>query len=266
MAGYIKLHRQLLESYQFGNPNNLKIWIWMLLKASHKSRTIPLKVSKGYTDVKIERGQFIFGRNKAEIELNIDSSTIYRVLKKLESDGSIVVKSNNQYSVITICKYDNYNNIEDDDEQPLNNRRTTDEQPMNTDKKVNKVKKVKKDKNILSEPSASDGIYPACMDLYSAFILNQTGVGAKINSATGSALKKIIAYLKTQVKNKEDFSIEIPKALEFIFLNFKSWDIFHQGQLNLNQIESNLINIINAIKNGKQLTTKQQQSKYAPQT
>lgn len=143
MAGYIKLHRQLLDSYQFSNPNNLKIWIWMLLKATHKPRITSIKVSKGYTDVNLERGQFVFGRNKAESELTIDASMIYRVIKYFEKDGSITVKSNNQYSIITICKYDDYNSKDENDEQPVNSQRTADEQPVNTDKKDKKGKNVK---------------------------------------------------------------------------------------------------------------------------
>jgi len=94
----------------------------MLLKASHKPRVISLKTSSGFTDVKIERGQF--------------------VLKVLSSDSSITIKSNNKYSIITICKYDEYNNISDEDEQPVNSQRTASEQPVNTDKKVKKVNNV----------------------------------------------------------------------------------------------------------------------------
>lgn len=141
MAGYIKLHRQLLDSYQFSNPNALKIWIWMLLKANYKPKLVSVKVSKGYTDVLIERGQFIFGRNKAAEELNLDESLIYRILKKFELQESIVVKSNNQYSIVTICKYDTYNCEDLENEQPMNSGRTTDEQPMNTTKKDKNNKK-----------------------------------------------------------------------------------------------------------------------------
>lgn len=141
MIGYIKLHRQLLDSLQFSNPNYLKIWVWILLKAAHKRRVVSIKVSKGFADVVLERGQFLFGRNKAEEELKLDSSLIYRTIKKLESDNSISIKSNNQYSIITVCKYDDYNQNEEDDEQPMNSGRTTDEQPMNTYKKDKNVKK-----------------------------------------------------------------------------------------------------------------------------
>ena len=122
MPGYIKLHRQLLDSQQFRNPNHLKVWIWMLLKASHKQRVVSLKIGPGYTNVELEIGQFVFGRNKAEEELDIDASMIYRVLKIFETDGSIIVKSNNQYSIITICNFETYNNELEYDEQPVNSQ------------------------------------------------------------------------------------------------------------------------------------------------
>lgn len=143
--GYIKLHRQLLDSYQFSNPNNLKIWIWMLLKANYVPKTVSIKVSQGYTDVLVQRGQFVFGRHKAALELDLDDNMIYRSLKKFELDGSICIKSNNQYSIITICKYDDYNKKEEQDEQPVNSQRTASEQPVGTTKKDKKGKEGKEE-------------------------------------------------------------------------------------------------------------------------
>lgn len=144
MSGYIKLHRQLLDSLQFQNPNTLKIWIWMLLKATHKEQRVCLKVGKGYTTVELKRGEFIFGRNAANKELNLEPSLIYRVVKVLHNDGTIVVKPNNQYSIITICNYDTYNELENNNEQPVNNRRTAGEQPTDTYNNDKNVKNVKK--------------------------------------------------------------------------------------------------------------------------
>lgn len=145
MEGYIQLHRQLLDSYQFSNPNMLKMWIWMLLRANHKKSVISLKVGKKYTDVVVDRGQFIFGRTKASSELEMDESAIYRMVKKLEFQNAITVKSNNQYSIVTICKYDTYNKKEKSDEQPVNSERTATEQPLNTYNNVNNDNKVNKE-------------------------------------------------------------------------------------------------------------------------
>lgn len=153
MSGYIKLHRQLLESVHFQNPNYLKVWIWMLLKANFKTKTVSVKVSKGYTNVIVNRGQFIFGRHRAAIELDMDDSMVYRIVMVFQKSEAISIKSNNQYSVITICKYDDYNSKEENNEQPVNSGRTADEQPMSTTKKDKKDKKGEKE---FIAPSLSD--------------------------------------------------------------------------------------------------------------
>lgn len=129
---FIKLHRDLLESYCFANPNHLKVWIWLLLKANFKKTYIPFTIGRGITTIELDRGQLIFGRFTAEEELGMDGSMIYRILKKLEDLEQIIIEPNNKYSIISICKYDSYQNNNCEVEQQVNNKRTTDEQLVNT--------------------------------------------------------------------------------------------------------------------------------------
>lgn len=141
--GHFKIDRAIIDHAVFAHPIALKIWVWCLAKASWKNRSIPLKIGKGEIIVDLKPGQFIFGRFKAEESLNIDGSAIYRWIQKFASDGweLIELKSNNQYTLITICNWAKYQTINEEDEQPMSSQRTTDEQPMNTNKKVYKVKK-----------------------------------------------------------------------------------------------------------------------------
>lgn len=129
---FIKLHRDLIESYCFANPNHLKVWIWLLLKANFKKTYIPFTIGRGITTIELDRGQLIFGRFTAEEELGMDGSMIYRILKKLEELEQIIIEPNNKYSIISICKYDSYQNNNCEVEQQVNNKRTTDEQQVNT--------------------------------------------------------------------------------------------------------------------------------------
>ena len=91
--GWIKIHRKLLDSEIFASQIGLKIWLWCLMKASHKKRFIPIKIGKGEAIVTIEKGSFIFGRHSAEKELNISGSTVYKWIKKLQDMGMINIKS-----------------------------------------------------------------------------------------------------------------------------------------------------------------------------
>lgn len=151
MEGYFKVHRKILQSQVFAHQTALKIWIWCLARVTFKERFVPLKSGKGEITVRLMPGQFIFGRFKAEEELNIDGSTIYKWIQKFASKefNMITIESNNQYSIITLCKWEEYQNAEDEDvttnEQPSDNQVTAKEQPKNTNKKDNNDNNVKKE-------------------------------------------------------------------------------------------------------------------------
>lgn len=142
--GYIKLYRGLQNSQVFAHPIALKIWIWCLMKANHKERFVNLKIGKGSVVVKVGVGQFIFGRHKAEEELDIDGATIYRWINKFASeqfDSMISLDVSSQYTIVTICKWEEYQSDKDAEcttnEQPMSNHCTTFEQPMSTNKNDN---------------------------------------------------------------------------------------------------------------------------------
>lgn len=103
MEGYLKLYRQIIDSEIFASPNGLKIWIWCLCKASYKEKHMTIQIGRGESIVKLEVGSFLFGRFKAEQELDLSGSMIYRWIKRLEDLGMIKIISNSHYSIITIC-------------------------------------------------------------------------------------------------------------------------------------------------------------------
>ena len=130
-TSYIKLFRKLLNSPIFENEKALKIWIWCLLKATHKER-IQLV---GQTEVNLKKGQFVFGRKKAAEELQMTESTIYKYIKLLEKLKMISINSNNKFSIVSIEKWEDYQIEELKD----SNKRTTKEQQSNTNKNVKNI-------------------------------------------------------------------------------------------------------------------------------
>lgn len=155
MEGAILLHRCILDSQVFAHQVALKIWIWCLCRATWKERYVPFKTNRGEKVIKLLPGQFIFGRYKAEEELGIDGSTIYKWIQKFASSdfGMIEIESNNKYSIITICKWNDYQ-VEHKKkvtakEQHSNSGVTTEEQHSNTNNKVNTVYNVYYDSEIL---------------------------------------------------------------------------------------------------------------------
>ncbi len=123
-----------------------------MAKVTFKERFVSVKINKGETVVNLKPGQFIFGRFKAEEELSIDGSTIYKWMRKFSSPefGMITIESNNQFSIVTLCNWEQYNGDDITEvtamEQQCNNHVTTMEQPCNTNKNDNNVKNVKNNK------------------------------------------------------------------------------------------------------------------------
>ena len=114
---WIKLYRKILETPIWANEKALKVWIWCLIKATHKDRE--QLVGKQVTH--LEKGQFVTRRKKASEELNMNDRTIYDYLKLLEKLHMIRINSNNKFSVITVEKWEEYQIEEVVNQQQRNN-------------------------------------------------------------------------------------------------------------------------------------------------
>ncbi|HCX8692123.1 TPA: DnaD domain protein, partial [Staphylococcus aureus] len=154
MTGWIKLHRKLLDSPIFQNEKLFKVFAYCLMKASHKDHTQLV----GRRVVELEKGQFVFGRKRASEELRLKESTVRDYIKLLENLGTIVVKSDNKFSVITVVNWAIYQSMEENSDskndnksttngQQINNKSTTNQQQINTNKNVKNGDNVKNDEN-----------------------------------------------------------------------------------------------------------------------
>ena len=84
--GWIKLHRQLIDSKVFKSRSaaRLKIWIAILLSATHT----PYKIERSDgSEVVLQPGDFPFGRNTWSKWLNISPRTLYRWLSTALENG-----------------------------------------------------------------------------------------------------------------------------------------------------------------------------------
>lgn len=147
MQGWIKLHRKLKDSHIFQNEKLLKVFIWCLLKANHAKREKQI----GRQTIELEPGQFIFGRKKAALELDMKSSTAWDYMKVLESNNVIDIKSNNKFSLVSLVNWAVYQvtdeNSDSKHDSKYNNRPTTGRQQTDTDK--NDKECIKNDKKII---------------------------------------------------------------------------------------------------------------------
>lgn len=162
--GYIKLYRKVMDSFVWTNPNMYKLWSLCLMKASHERR----KFLFNGKEMWLNSGEFVTGRDAITFEMNkgakrehqVNSASVWRWLKKFESEQMLNIKSTTKYSVISINNWEEYQGSE----QQVNINRTTSEQQVNTYKN-DKNEKNEKNNNI------HDGEHPAelIQKLYNKF-------------------------------------------------------------------------------------------------
>ena len=154
---WLKLHRQIVESPVFANPDLLKMWVWCLCRASYKDNYVPMQTGRGATVVPLEPGQFIFGRHEAAKALKMKPSTVSSRLNKLQTLGNISTQPRTHFTVVTVNNWASYQTPvfgnDGDDWQPTDNQLSTNGQPLGTNKKVKKVKKVKNKRTATKSPS-----------------------------------------------------------------------------------------------------------------
>lgn len=110
-AGYIKLHRKLLEWCWYDDDTVFRLFIHILLKANY--RTVK------WHDITIERGQLITSTVKLSEQLHRSRNTIKSALDKLVESGTITVATTNRYTLITIIGFEKY---QSDDDKKANSR------------------------------------------------------------------------------------------------------------------------------------------------
>lgn len=141
MEGWIKLHRKLLNWEWYQDSNMVHLFIHILFSANYEA--------KKWKGIPVKRGELITGRKSLSKSTGISERSIRTCLNKLKSTNEIAIKSTNQYSIITVCKYDDYqikgeSVDQQNDHQEAIERPATDQQPTTT----KNIKKDKKEKNI----------------------------------------------------------------------------------------------------------------------
>jgi DNA-binding transcriptional MerR regulator len=132
MSGWIKIHRKFLDWEWFNKSEAVHLFLYMLLKANHKDNK--------WQGNDVKRGQFISSLGNISSATGITIQQIRTILKKLEKTNEIKVKSTSQFTIVTICKYECYQDENEDTNKPItNNQQTTNKQSTtNKNEKNNK--------------------------------------------------------------------------------------------------------------------------------
>jgi len=164
MEGWVKIHRKMLNSQVWRNEGLLKVWVWCLLKANHKKAWVPVQIGKGSTEIEVDPGQFLFGRNTAARELNMKPSSVRNRIKKLKKMGNLDTQEDSHYTIISIVNWPCYQGSKNNLDNQKDSQRTARGQPEDTDKKDKKGKK-NKEKDLFSKNSLEFRLSQLLLDL-----------------------------------------------------------------------------------------------------
>lgn len=158
MDGWIKLHRSILESetYNCLMLHQKLIMIEILLRVNHTDGTWFNK--KTGNKVQVKAGQVITSINKIKNEWfknekQISDKKIRNSLEKLQKLDFLAIETTNSYTLLTVCKYSDYQEKENkkgeqNDKYGANEGQAEGELGASKGQQYKNVKNVKKEKNI----------------------------------------------------------------------------------------------------------------------
>lgn len=223
--GWIKMFRRFLEWEWYDQTSMVRLFLHILLKANYED--------KKWHGVVIKRGQFVTSFANLSAETGLSLQVVRSCLDKLQRTGEVNKQSTSQYTIITVCKYADYQQIEDV-EQKTNNIQITSEQQASNKRVTNEqqqhknIRKKEYKNNITpsKEGESVDTDQPVDVDLKSVVeffnksVVESNSVLPKIKGATG----KRVGYIKARIR---EFGIEavyevISKAAASDFINGKN--------------------------------------------
>jgi len=126
--GWICLHRKIWDNPRAKDPEWLAVWLYLLTHATHKPI---LGVFQGKV-INLIPGQLITGRAAISNKVGVLESKVRRVLETLKTDQQISQQTSNLNSLITIVKWNEYQQISQQISQPPANQRPTNDQQAAT--------------------------------------------------------------------------------------------------------------------------------------
>ena len=135
MSGWIKIHRKFLDWQWFEKPEAVQLFVYMLLKANHKDGN--------WQGQEIKKGQFITSAQTISNDTKLSLQVVRTLLKKFELTNEIIVKSTNKFTMLTICKYECYQDENEDANKPITNNQQTTNKQSTTNKNEKKEKNEK---------------------------------------------------------------------------------------------------------------------------
>ena len=141
-TGWIKIYRSLLYWEWADVPEMVALWVRLIIRATHEDSQ--------WHGVTISRGQLVTTTAKLAAESGLSPQQVRTCLDRLKASNQINTQTTNKYTIITICKYEAYQETETT-EQQTNGKQTTRKQQTNN-KQSTSISRTKEQEELINKP------------------------------------------------------------------------------------------------------------------
>ena len=128
------LYRSILNWEWFKDQNVLQFYIYCLIKANETD-----VLHKG---IEVKRGSFIATLKDISEDTGLSVQQTRTCIERLKSTQNVTSKTTNKFTILTVCKYDDYNNALKKNNTNINTK--SNKQITNKNEKINKQKQPQK--------------------------------------------------------------------------------------------------------------------------
>lgn len=149
MNGWIRLYRQLEGWEWYSCPLTKAVFIHLLIKASWRDAR--------WRGIEIPRGSLFCSVGTLSAATGVSTRSVRTALERLKSTGEVTIQTTSRGTLVTLCKWDDYNSDENENDKP--NDKPNDKRPTNdrqaTDKRSTTSEEGKEGKKGKKERSKS---------------------------------------------------------------------------------------------------------------
>jgi len=231
--GWIKIYRKFSDWEWFNISEMVHLFIYLLINANHQDGE--------WRGIIVKRGQILTGLNSLNESTKISVQTLRTCLKRLEKTKEINIQSTNKYSIITICKYDDYQSEQQTTNKQTNKQLTFNQQTTNNKQEYKEEKEINTNVFIYSE------FYDLQIKLsenntdyikFVKYLYGGNDIEKRLNRVLG--LKDQLTY--TQFEKILTKSIEKKKKLRDMLLDLENNVAYTKGRSNLYSIFNSWLN------------------------
>lgn len=252
-TGWICLHRKSITSTVFQNAKIWYVWSWCLMKANHEDNEF---IFNG-KDIIIKRGQFITGRTQALKEMPGITAQMYRTaINYLKSTSRITSKVTNRFTIITVCKYEDYQNKNEQanqltnqlTNQPLTNKQPATNQQLTTNNNENNENNYN---NVNKEEGMAQNFFDNISEYFAKEYKQANGVEYVPTDYTKEreATNKLLGITLKQYPDA-DYETHLEKMQKILKSAIRIDDNWHRVHMSLPWLAKYYSEILNIAQNG----------------